>query len=77
MIEYKVLDKIPEELDLDEVNKFLEPFEQVLVRFVDGEPSEVIYIDGSDAPEDLSLSRSLHSLVRELNRIANQSVDTV
>lgn len=69
MIEYRVEDEIPESLGGDDWGLY--DGEQVLIRYEDGEPVRIIFVDGHE-PEDMYLFRDLTAFVSELNRLAKE-----
>lgn len=71
-VEYKVIAaQGAKEMFKDLEDYYIEDYEAVLVRFVDGEPEEHIWIDGHE-PEDFYLCRDLSVFVKELNALSER-----
>ena len=70
MIEYRVLKKKDVPLKFEyEVEHMYEDEGSVLVKYVNGYPTSVVFTDGGES-EDMTLNRDLRVLVSELNKLA-------
>ena len=56
----------------DDIGEYHEDHEMCLYRFEDDVPTELIYVDQGDCPEDMYLFRDLRKFVDELNRICKE-----